>query len=149
MASSVWGIGKGSPLAGRHLAMTQFGRTPASTILLISTSPMTDGTHSLLRLALAATFFGFLAPFFGAISQIWFGIGGGSACESRSARVEEEDEMVKWQRWERGCGSAVIKHSPNLSHSRVFGKPLPRFAPLRILQSGLLGRYLGFRVITA
>ena len=23
-----------------------------------------------------------------------------------------------------GCGGAVIKHSPHLSHSRVFGKPL-------------------------
>ena len=25
----------------------------------------------------------------------------GSSCESRNARTKEEDEMAKWQRWER------------------------------------------------
>ena len=48
-----------------------------------------------------------------------------------------------------GCGGAVIKHFPTLSHSRVFGKPFPRFPPLRILRRGLMGRSLGFRVTAA
>ena len=80
-----------------HLAVTRLEKTPASTILLISASPMFNDTHSLSWLALVVAFFGFLAPLFGAISQIWFGIGGGSSCEyeSRSARVEEEDKGVK------------------------------------------------------
>ena len=63
---------------------------------------MRDGTHSLSWLDPAAIFFGLPTPLFGAISQIWFGIGGGSVYESGSARGEEKDEMAKWQRWERG-----------------------------------------------
>jgi len=39
--------------------------------------------------------------------------------------AKDEDEMVKWQRWESGGGGAVIKHFPQLSDSRVFGKPFP------------------------
>ena len=34
---------------------------------------------------------------------------------------------MKWQSGKgrsAGCGGVVIKHSPTLSHSRVFGKPL-------------------------
>ena len=34
---------------------------------------------------------------------------------------------MKWQSGKggsTGCGGAVIKHSPHLSHLRVFGKPL-------------------------
>jgi len=58
---------------------------------------MSDGTHSLSRLAPVTTFFGLPTPLFGGISQIWFGIGGGSVCEyeSGSARAEEEDKVAK------------------------------------------------------
>jgi len=41
-----------------------------STILLISASHILDGTHSSSWLATVAAFFGFIAPFFSAISQI-------------------------------------------------------------------------------
>ena len=89
--------------------MARSGRTPASTNLLSSASPVRDGTHSLSRRVsalafLGHVFFGFAAPFFDVISQIWLGVGGASKCrcESGNARVEEEDEMAKWQRWERG-----------------------------------------------
>ena len=109
---------------------------------------MSDDTHSLSRLAPTAAFFGFPTPLFGTISQIWFGIDGKSVYESRSVRAEEEDEVAKWQRWERGVQRRNYKALPHLSHSRVFEKPLPRFVPLRILRSGLLGRYLSFRVTT-
>ena len=93
---------------------------------VISASSILDGTHSSSWLASTTTFFGFTAPFFSAISQIWFGIGGGCACgcESGSARAEEEDEVAKWQRWERGVRRYSYKALPHLSHSRVFGKPL-------------------------
>ena len=49
-------------------------------------------------------FFGFAAPFFGAISQIWLGFGGESRCrcESGNAMAKEEEEMTKGQRYERG-----------------------------------------------
>ena len=85
------------------------GRTPASTNLLSSASPVRDGTHSLSRRATAPAFLGlvsfdFVAPFFGAISQIWMGTGVGSmrGCESGNVRAEDEDGMAEWQRWERG-----------------------------------------------
>ena len=85
------------------ISMTQTERMPASTILLISASPILDGTHSSSWLATTVAFFGFTAPFFGAISQIWFEIGGGSKCgyESGNARAKDEGKMAKWQRWER------------------------------------------------
>jgi len=46
---------------------------------------------------LGLIFFGFAAPFFGAISQIWLGFGGEGKCgyEFREARDEEEDEVEK------------------------------------------------------
>ena len=93
----MFGIGKDTPLAGRHPAVTRSERTPASTILLISASPMFDGTHSLSRLALAIYFFGFPALFFGDISQIQLGFGGGCKCECEigNGRTMEEDEMAK------------------------------------------------------
>ena len=58
---------------------------------------MFDGTHSLSWLALVAAFFGFAAPFFGAISQIWLGFGGKGKCGCGfgDAGVEEEDEVEK------------------------------------------------------
>ena len=70
---------------------------PAATILLSSTSPIFDGTHSSSQLALVAAFFGFAATFFDAISQIWLGLGGGGKCGCGfgDAGVEEEDEVEK------------------------------------------------------
>ena len=46
---------------------------------------------------LGLAFFGFAAPLFGAISQIWLGFGGEGKCgyEFREARDEEEDEVEK------------------------------------------------------
>ena len=55
---------------------------------------------------------------------------------------------MKWQSGKggsAGCSGAVIKHSLTFSHSRVFGKPFPRFTLLRILRNSKVGRYLGFR----
>ena len=82
---------------------------PASTNLLSFASPVHDGTHSSSQLALmlaffGLAFFGFAAPLLGAISQIRMETSGGSArgCGSRNVRAEEEDEMAKWKRWERG-----------------------------------------------
>ena len=70
---------------------------PTDTILLSSASPIFNGTHSSSRLAPVAAFFDFAAPFFGAISQIWLGFGGGGKCGCgfRDAGVEEEDEFKK------------------------------------------------------
>ena len=133
MASLVWGILNGSLLVGHHLVVTQSRRMPASTILLISASPMTDDTHSLSLLSPAATFFGFPAPFFGAISWICLGIGSGNVCESRSVRAEEEDEMAKWQRWQRGVRRRSYKALPHLFAFEGFWETAPRFVPLRIL----------------
>ena len=80
---------------------------------------MRDGTHSSSRLALTLAFFGlaffgFVAPLLGAISRIWMDTGGGSArgCGSRNARAEEEDEMAKWQRWERRVWRRSYKALP-------------------------------------
>ena len=49
-------------------------------------------------------FFGFTALLFDAITQIWMRSSTGNVCgcESRGVVAEEEDEMVKWQRWESG-----------------------------------------------
>ena len=46
---------------------------------------------------LGLVFFDFLAPFFGAISQIWLRFGGGGKCggEFGDAKDEEEDEVEK------------------------------------------------------
>ena len=66
--------------------------------------------------------------------------------------VRELRRKMKWQSGKggsAGCGDVVIKHSPHLSHSRVFGKLLPRFTPLRILRNSMVGRYLGFRATAA
>ena len=70
---------------------------------------MRDGAYSSSRLAPAPAFFGlaffgFTALLFGAITQIWMEAGTDSVCgcESGSVMAEEEDEMAKWQRWERG-----------------------------------------------
>ena len=112
---------------------------------------MRDGTHSSSCLAPVLAFFGFTAPLFGAISQIRMGTGGESArgCEFGNARAKEEDEMANWQRWEREVRRCSYKALPQLLHSMVFGKLLPRFAPLRILCNIKVGRYLGFRATTA
>ena len=59
---------------------------------------------------------------------------------------------MKWQSGKggsMGCRGAVKKHSPTFSHSRVFGKPFPRFALLRILRNSKVGRYLGLRATMA
>ena len=100
---------------------------PASTNLLSSASPIHDGTHSSSRWAsalafLGLVFFGFAAPFFGAISQIWLGFGGGSKCkcESRYVTAEEEDEMVKGQRYESGVRRRSYKALPPLFRIRGF-----------------------------
>jgi len=66
---------EGPTEGGRHPAVARSGRMPASTNLLISASPVHDSTHSSSRRALVLiflglVFFGFTAPFFGAISQI-------------------------------------------------------------------------------
>ena len=110
---------------------------------------MFDSTHSSSRLAPVAAFFGFPTPLFGAISQFWFGIGGGSAYESVSARAEEEDEVAKWQRWEHGVRRHSYKALPPLFAFKGFWETAPRFAPLRILRNGVVGHYLGFRTTTA
>ena len=110
---------------------------------------MLDGTHSLSWLAPVVDFFGFSAPFFGAISQICFGIGGGSACESRSARAEEEDEMAKWQRWEHGVRRRSYKALPPPLAFKGFWETAPQFVPLRILHDCVVGHYLGFRTTAA
>ena len=96
------GIGKGSPLAGRHPAVTWSGSTPTITILSSSASPVRDGVHSLSRLASVPALFGlvlfeFVALLFGAIFRIWLGAGVGSVrgCESRSVMAKDEDEMAK------------------------------------------------------
>jgi len=48
------------------------------------------------------------------------------------------------------CGGAVIKHFPHSPLTlRVFGKPFPRSALLQLLQGGLMGRNLGYRVTVA
>ena len=44
--------------------------------------------------------------------------------ESRNVRAKDEDEVVKWQRWERGVRQHSYKALPHFSHSGVFGKPL-------------------------
>ena len=55
---------------------------------------------------LGLAFFGFVAPLFGAISQIWLGFGGGGewGCGFTDARYEEEDEVAKV-----GTGYAVAQ----------------------------------------
>ena len=70
-------------------------------------------------------------------------------CEFRSARAKEEDEMAKWQRWERGVRRRSYKALPTLSYLRVFGKPLLQFALLHFLRNTKVGRYLGFRATMA
>ena len=103
------------------------GRMPASTNLSSFASPMHDGTHSSSRLAPAPAFFGFTAPLFSAISQIWMGTGGGSTrgCESGNARAKEEDEMAKWQRWERGVRRHSYKALPHLFAFEGFWETAP------------------------
>jgi len=112
---------------------------------------MSDGTHSLSQLAPAVTFFELPAPFFDAISHIWIGTGGGSACgcELGSARAKEEDEVVKWQRWERGVQRRSYKALPPLFAFKGFWETALRFAPLRILRKGVVGCYLGFHATAA
>ena len=89
-------------MADRHPAVARSGRMPASTNLFSSASPVRDGTHSLSHRAttlifLGLVFFDFVAPFFGAISQIRLGFGGGGKCGCGfgDARDEEEDEVEK------------------------------------------------------
>ena len=86
--------------------MARSGRTPASTSLLSFASPVRDDTYSSSRRAPALAFLGLIffdlaAPFFGAISQIQLGFGGGCKCECEigNGRTAEEDKMAKWQRW--------------------------------------------------
>jgi len=100
---------------------------PASTNLLSFASPVHDGTHSSSQLALmlaffGLAFFGFAAPLLGAISHIRMETDGGSTrgCGSRNARAEEEDEMTKWQRWERGVRRCSYKALPPPFHIRGF-----------------------------
>ena len=145
------GIGKGSPLAGRHPAVTRSGSTPAITILSSSASLIRDGVHSSARLApllafFGLVFFGFTALLFDAITQIWMrsSIGNVCGCESGGVVAEAEDEMVKWQGSENGGSGTIRYHFPHFYNSRVFGKPFPRSAPLRILRCGLMGHYSGF-----
>ena len=126
---------------------------PAATILLRSAAPVFDGTHSSSRLALVATFFGFAAPFFDAIlSGLELGWRRVLAmvrnverrdCEGRKkGRLSEVGGDV--------CGSVVIKHFLQFSLClRVFGKPFPLLALLRLHQRGLMGRKLGYHVTVA
>ena len=133
--------------------MRRSGRTPAATILSRSTADVFDGTHSSSRLAPVATFFGFAAPFFGAIFS---GLELGwrrvlmmvqnverRVCEGRKkGKLSEVGGDV--------CGGAVIKHFLQFSlRLRVFGKPFPRSALLQLLQHGLMGRNLGYHVTLA
>ena len=95
-------MGKDSLEASHHPVVARSRRTPASTNQFSSDSPIRDGTYSSLRWAttsafLGLFFFGFVAPLFGAISQIWLGFGGGGncGCGFGGARSEEEDEVEK------------------------------------------------------
>ena len=135
-------MGKGSPRAGHHPTVTRSGRMPASTNLLSSASPGRDATHSSsCWISVVAfwglVFFGFAPPFLGAISQIWLGFGGGSRsrCESRNATVEEEDEMAKGQRYERGVRRRSYKALPHLFAFEGFWETIPMIcASLNSLQ---------------
>ena len=66
-----------------------------------------------------------------------------------SAKAEEEDEVAKWQRWERGVRRRSYKALPPLFAFKGFWETAPRFVPLRISQSGVVGHYLGFRATAA
>ena len=108
------------------------GRTPTSTNLLSSACPVRDGTHSSSRwISVLAfwglVFFSFVDPFFDAISQNWLGFGRRSKCryESGNARAEEEDEMAKWQRWERGLWWRSYKALPHLFTFEGFWETVP------------------------
>jgi len=48
-----------------------------------------------------------------------------------------------------GGGGIVIKLLPHPFAFEGFWETAPRFAPLRILRNGVVGRYLGFRATTA
>ena len=63
--------------------------------------------------------------------------------------AEEEDEVAKWQRWERGVRRRSYKALPPLFAFKGFWETAPRFALLRILLNGMVGHHLGFCATTA
>ena len=108
----------------------------------MNASPIHDDTHSsscraMTSAFLGLIFFGFVAPLFGAISQIWLGFGGRGKCGCRfgGARDEEEDEVETV-----GMGSTttlLYRIFPNIPHSRVFWEPFPRSTLLQFLRCGI------------
>ena len=88
---------------------------------------MRDGAYSSSRLAPAPAFFGFTALLFGAIAHIRMGTGAGSVCgcESGSVMAKEEDEMVKWRRWERGGRRRRYKVFPHPFAFEGFWETVP------------------------
>ena len=63
--------------------------------------------------------------------------------------AKEGDKVAEWQTWEREVRQHSYKAFRPLFAFKGFWEAAPRFVPLRILQSGLMGRYLGFHVTTA
>ena len=65
--------------------------------------------------------------------------------------MREYWRKTKWQGYEWGLRRRSYKalSPPFFLHPRVFGKPIPRSALLRILQRGLMGRNLGFHATIA
>ena len=106
--------------------MTRSGRTPASTILLSSASPMRDGTHSLSRLDQRPPSSGYQLP--SSVSSLISALG--LTAEARVNVNREARGLRRKMKWRSGkgesarCGGEVIKHPPHFLHSRVFGKPL-------------------------
>ena len=59
---------------------------------------------------------------------------------------------MKWQSGKggsRGCGGAVIKHSPHLFAFEGLWETAPGLMPLRNLCNSKVGRYLGFHATVA
>ena len=57
--------------------------------------------------------------------------------------------MAKWQRWERGVQRRSYKALPPPFAFEGFWETAPRFVPLRILRSSVVGYYLGFHATAA
>ena len=74
---------------------------------------------------------------------------GARGCGSGNARAEEEDEMAKWQRWERGLWWRSYKALPHLFAFEGFWETVPAICASLNSPQLKVGRYLGIGVTPA